>query len=523
MQRIAYTFRRGTTYYWRRRLPSPFTMFTWQFSLGVTERKDARPIATRLTAASDEVIPKLSRGEITRAEADEYLGSLIAKAQTSSIGRRAPHNRVGADDARPIGLPAPIVDQDRRKAAGAGNDVFSISTTPDHSDSTGLTLISEYVGRLVSEQAAKKKITEKTAAQTSQALALFIEATGVTTLSGITQRDIKRFTNVMKSLPTNYRKGVSDRDKSLEQIIYEASVSESRGAARKVPKIGLSATTINRNLSFISKVLRYAKADGEDVNLRLDPALLREDKSTLERDERPPFDKTDIERLFLHPVWVGHKSILRRNRPGDLIVQDALYWIPLLAVYSGARLEELAGLTVDDLVLDHDIPHIRIMVTENRRLKNLQSRRLIPLHPTLLILEFPKYVRGIKRSGKTDVFPDATPMGKGSFGELIDAPFRKIVDQQLGADAWVDGRKKTFHSLRHYVINNLPKKLHEEYGTLQDVVGHLKPGVTSKVYLSEANLDLKLEALKALPVIQAHLAIPANARRCTTIIGRGGR
>jgi TctA family transporter len=60
----------------------------------------------------------------------------------------------------------------------------------------------------------------------------------------------------------------------------------------------------------------------------------------------------------------------------------ALYFVPILIYYTGCRREELCGLTVDDVILDHGrIPYIHIAKNERRRIKNSQSQRNIPLHP----------------------------------------------------------------------------------------------------------------------------------------------
>jgi integrase len=372
-----------------------------------------------------------------------------------------------------------------------------------------------YVGALLADQLDNGKITEKTADQTKQAISLLVEATGKKFFSNLTQKDLSRFKKTMASLPPSYRKSVADRYKSLEQIISEAeelrSVRERGVRQRVAPVIGLSAATINRNLSFVSKILRYARADGEDIDPRLDPALLREDKKTRDREDRPPFTHFDVDRIFAHPVWQGCRSAARRNLPGLEVIKNGLYWLPLLAAHSGARLEEIAGLRLNDVVLAHDIPHLRIIVNQNRRLKNPQSERLVPIHPMLLSLGFAEYVRFTERTGAGDVFPDMRPQGKGSFGEKIDHPFRTVVEQQLGEDAWVNGRKKTFHSFRHYVIGQLSEDTPRQANTKKDVVGHLAEDVTSENYGSEANLDLKLEALVALPPLTA-LTLPSAAR-----------
>ena len=60
-------------------------------------------------------------------------------------------------------------------------------------------------------------------------------------------------------------------------------------------------------------------------------------------------------------------------------VNDEPRWIIALISDTGLRLSEAAGLHVDDLILDHEIPHVRITPHHWRRLKTKASERLVPL------------------------------------------------------------------------------------------------------------------------------------------------
>ena len=60
-------------------------------------------------------------------------------------------------------------------------------------------------------------------------------------------------------------------------------------------------------------------------------------------------------------------------------VDDEMRWLLLLLSDTGMRLAEGAGLLVKDLVLDEEIPYVRIMPHSWRRLKTLSSAREVPL------------------------------------------------------------------------------------------------------------------------------------------------
>lgn len=63
---------------------------------------------------------------------------------------------------------------------------------------------------------------------------------------------------------------------------------------------------------------------------------------------------------------------------------DDLRWLVAMLADTGARLAEIAGLALSDIVLEADIPHVIIQPHPWRSLKNTGSRREIPLVGTAL-------------------------------------------------------------------------------------------------------------------------------------------
>lgn len=96
---------------------------------------------------------------------------------------------------------------------------------------------------------------------------------------------------------------------------------------------------MNRNLGFLGQMLKHARLQGIEVSDRLDLTNLREVDARDARDVVLPFSPDDLHRLFRSPVWTGSRSAARRLEPGSEIIRDGLYWLPLLAAYTGARRE----------------------------------------------------------------------------------------------------------------------------------------------------------------------------------------
>ena len=139
----------------------------------------------------------------------------------------------------------------------------------------------------------------------------------------------------------------------------------------------------------------------------------------------------------------GDASIKRRGYTADEIASifakplfceetGAKRWLPILALFHGARLSELAAMPAADF---RKIGHYWVFDLTDRKLKTERSSRLIPLHPKMERLGWQDYVAGL--DGKW-LFPDldhASAYGPRS-------RFLKVVGH-------VDGRARNDRSSPH--------------------------------------------------------------------------
>lgn len=91
---------------------------------------------------------------------------------------------------------------------------------------------------------------------------------------------------------------------------------------------------------------------------------------------------------------VGEVASLLKH--SDLMNDQAAAWIIRLAAYSGARLNEVAQLTADDVVDDGEILAIDINGKGGKTIKNKASWRVVPVHPDIAdrLREFVKGKKG---------------------------------------------------------------------------------------------------------------------------------
>lgn len=264
-------------------------------------------------------------------------------------------------------------------------------------------------------------------------------------------------------------------------------------------ELGRAPKTFNTYLEQVSAVLDHARSnEGSLIDLALDASKLRKPENNRQRKKRAAFKPDEVIKLFQHPVWQGCSSNTRRHEQGSLIEKDGLFFVPLLVAYSGARMEEIAGLTVDGVVNVGDTYGLDIRPHDQRRLKNLQSERLIPLHDHLVELGLIEHRDRMRVSGQKLLFPELEPKSKKKkFGSALRYNWEKIRDIQL------DGNHKNLdaHSLRHTFNQFLKNQKTVSKDVRLDLLGHSGTDLNEEVYGDEDGMpfEMKKAAIDMLP------------------------
>ncbi|MFC3632021.1 site-specific integrase [Paracoccus angustae] len=338
--------------------------------------------------------------------------------------------------------------------------------------------------RLVAVQLRTGAANADTCAALQKCADLIAEATGVTDIREMRQHHVVALCAMLDRLPPSYRKSASEREMTLEQI---AAKAEAEGRSD-----GLAVGTVNRILTNFSMLVKRADDEGLQIHPKLKPTSLRRKRTKKSRADRLAFTQDHIKSIFQSPVWQGCQNVARRHRPGPNIIKDGLFWLPLVAAYTGARREEIAGLDTKDLREVDGIWCLDIRENEHRGVKTDASTRLIPVHPHLLEL-------GILDLRKNDglLFDDMyRKTAGGPLGECIAYNWRRVLEERLPSS---DLPKRCFHSFRHSVIDLLEGMDDVRDRTIKAIIGHTPDSITSKVYGSEATPAAMLKAIERLP------------------------
>lgn len=169
-------------------------------------------------------------------------------------------------------------------------------------------------------------------------------------------------------------------------------------------------------------------------------------------DDNRGYTWDELVTLFSHTEFQQLRNA--EGRPGN-----AVYWIPLIAAYTGGRREELAQLYVED-IHQHEggAWFIRIIDDQpDKSVKTDSSRREVPVHPDLIALGLLTLVQN--RTPGTRVFPQLVKVSDG-FAGIVSKTWRPVT-QRCGV--YQPGRNP-LHAFRHSF-----KTLAREHGIPKEV------------------------------------------------------
>lgn len=272
----------------------------------------------------------------------------------------------------------------------------------------------EATSALVEPFFAKRKDRDNTTgqviAQERATMRRFLEICGDHPPAAYGRGDVTRFLDMMRQLPAKYATVAANKDRLVADLIADAD-------AEDAPR--LTDKTIKRHLSTLSQFLQFA-VDRGALSVSHREELVRGHSFRTKRkarDQRDAWTPEELTTLFRSPVWTGCASKTERSKAGSLIIRDAKFWLPILAAYHGGRLEEFADLRRRDVRV---IDGVWIMAVEwseggpderERRIKNENANRNIPLHPELVRLGFLDYVQKTAPKAEDALFPDLAPQG----------------------------------------------------------------------------------------------------------------
>lgn len=299
----------------------------------------------------------------------------------------------------------------------------------------------------------------------------FIELHGDLPLASITKAHVRDYKDAMLKLPSVIRLPHKHRGLTVPKLL---ELGEKRPELER-----LSARTVNdKALGAVGAVLSWGERNGY---LETNPAAgIKVEGSKAQPKARAPYSIEDLNMIFRFPVYTEGE----RPRGGS---DEAAKWLPILALFTGARLQELGRLKTEDVREEWGILFFDLTTAGT---KTKSAKRNVPVHPELIRLGFLGYLEGRRKAGGGPLFP-ALKSGQDSPTE----GWSKWWGRYCRGHGITDPRK-VFHSFRHTVKDGFRNsRVAKEYRDL--IQGHAIPGVGEE-YGSGTGLQVLAEEMAKL-------------------------
>ena len=195
----------------------------------------------------------------------------------------------------------------------------------------------------------------------------------------------------------------------------------------------------------------------------------------------------ELQQLFSQPLFTQYDT-----PKGKKSGSDAAYWIPIIALYTGARIGELAQLKANDINVIDGVPLLHITdAGEGQRVKSSASVRSIPIHSELIRLGLLEYAQAIRDTGHTRLWPilreDTERPGLNLSNWFGD--YRRSIG--------LTERYPDFHSFRHLARTRMARaKISEK--AMDSITGHETQGSIGKTVYQNVDMTDRIEAIEAI-------------------------
>jgi integrase len=339
-------------------------------------------------------------------------------------------------------------------------------------------LLSVVINKYVDEKLRTKSWTEKTYESYQSIFAMLPQLIADKGIRSVNSKDAQYVKTTLQRLPSSMGKRADYRGKTLKQILNMQIPTEHLMALK----------TINTRLSCYSELFKWASRNSY-VETNVFFGLVLKD-NRVARDLRLPFTPADLNDIF------SASAISDPRKPWH-------YWLPVLALYTGARLNELCQLEVTDIQLTDGVWLLDITDRgHNQNLKSASSRRKIPLHKDLIELGFIRHVQQVKQAGSNTVFN--LSMRNSRYSHAPSKWFNIVKSRALQ-----NPDRKAFHSFRHTFIDYAFNKLKMQGNPLlKAIVGHSDSEITSGVYGSSFELQDLNDVIQKIDFKQYGVFVP---------------
>ena len=319
----------------------------------------------------------------------------------------------------------------------------------------------------------KEDIRDKTEDEIRNSVKFLTDCFGDIPIGDITKEKSNIIKSHIKNFPKNKTKNPKYRDKYFHSLMK-----------MNIPQQDIiHLTTINKHLGHLSSFMIWCVNNGYCNTNPFTGMKIKQKKSP--RDDRDRFTEQELKEMFSKQNYLHYTKVEKDS--------SYRYWVPLIGIFSGMRCGEICSLYLDNIREISGKQRTKrwcfdILEEPNRsdkRLKTQSSRRIVPIHDTLLDLGFIDFINLLKKDTKRKRVFEELDYREGTYIRSISRFFNNRYLPLLG----IKTNKNGFHSFRHSVIDHL-KQLGVEPHFINELVGHSQGNIDLDRYGKRYNPDI---------------------------------
>jgi integrase len=317
--------------------------------------------------------------------------------------------------------------EDGNKQTKATPDICHRKLENETLTSSNTRTLRQVVDEYIDEKKVSNDVKQNTIEDATKMLALALEFLDENLdISEANNRPLLlSYKKALKAIPINRNKS-RYKGKSIKEL-----------AVLKTNSPGMRTATTNKYLMYLTSLFKYAE---ERDYISKSQAYKLQDKNKVHpRDQNDRFSSDELVTLFTE----------LKNLYGTGKKQEK-FWIPLIALYSSCRLNEICQMNFGDVEKIQHIWFFRIRAEDdnnssNKSLKTVYSQRNIPIHKTLINLGLIEYIQSRSLAPTDNLWDLKYEDIRNKYGRTVGRTFNELRKKLFNPAP----RRKTFHSLRH--------------------------------------------------------------------------
>lgn len=306
----------------------------------------------------------------------------------------------------------------------------------------------------------RAKLHKKTVLESRHTLRLFLGIVGDRPVHMLSQDHVRAMFDGVRWWPSNATKKPAYKSLSVRDVIELAKKNDEPEPA---------AWTLSKHRQRLSVFfVSLLKGKHLDVN-PLEGVRAVQTPDT--EDTGEPFTDAQLQAIFdpaAFPAWASK--------------YPHRWFGPILGLYSGARVHEIAQLRIEDIDTIDGIPGFYVRRgSKGQSVKNKNSRRFVPLAQPVINAGFLTYVEEAKAAGQERLFPHLPNSTGLGYGRQLSRQFSVYIKRQ-----GITAKGQGFHGFRHTIASKL-----DEAGASASAIGALTGHGTGQTVLEKFYIDRK--------------------------------